>query len=190
MYQSLYHYISSKVNITDEEFEQVKKHHTPFNIKKKEFLLKKGEICTHGAFVCKGALRMYFINDKDEKVTLQFAIEDWWIGDRESFRHKTPSNYYIEAIETSELLLITAEGQQKSCDEIPAYRKLTNQIKEANAYATQKRLAAILTYTAEEKYKSFAAKYPEIIQRFPQHMIASYLGIQPETLSRLRNRGQ
>lgn len=133
---------------------------------------------------------MYFVNEKEEKTTLQFAVKNWWVADRESFRNQTPSNYYIEAIEASELLLITAKGQQELCENSSAYSKLTEQVKEANAVATQKRLETILTYTAEAKYTDFASRYPEIIQRFPQHMIESYLGIQPETLSRLRRKNQ
>lgn len=190
MYQALHSYIASKVNITDEEFELIKKYFTPLSIQKKEFILKKGEVCTHSSFIVKGALRTYFINDKEEKITIRFGIENWWAGDRDSFVNKTPSNYYVEAIEASDLLLIKEEDQSELYRNLPVFRKLIDKIKEANAHANQKRLANILTSTAEEKYKIFSIKYPEMIQRFPQHMVASYLGIKPETLSRLRRRRQ
>lgn len=186
MYTNLYNYISSKVSIKEEEFALLKQYFTPSKLRKKQFLVRKGEICKYGAFIIKGALSLYHINEEGKKITLQFGIENWWISDRDSFNNLTPSNYYLQALEESDLLLFTSEDFKEMTEKFQPFRKMVHQLKEDNVTATQKRLTSTLTDRALTRYNSFCNDYPEIIKRFPQHAIASYLGIKPETLSRIR----
>lgn len=186
MYDLLKKYISSKVSISDEEFALVKEVFTPKKLRKRQYILQEGQICRYTVFVIKGVLRQYLVDDKGNEHITQFAIEDWWIGDRESLANETPSKYNIDALEDSELMLITKDDMNELEQKLPAFKDLMSTIKERRAFAGQKRVVTALSYSAEQKYNDFKETYPEIVQRVPQHMIASYLGITPETLSRLR----
>lgn len=188
MFDILRNYIESQVRIDEKEFEIIKGFFSPKSLGKRQFLLREGQVCRHAAFVIKGVLRQYFVDDKGNEHITQFAIENWWISDRESMANQTPSKYNIEALEDSDLLLISSEGMSELEQRIPAFKDLMIAIKERRAFAGQQRVISALSYSAWQKYKHFIETYPKIVQRVPQHMIASYLGISPETLSRLRSR--
>lgn len=187
MYEALRKYISDKVSISDAEFEIIKQAFTPKTLRKRQYLLQEGEVCRYAAFVVKGALRQYVVDQKGSEHITQFAIENWWISDRDSMANETPSNYNIDAIEDSELLLITKESTSELEKKVPAFREMMSSIKERRSFAWQKRLLGALSYSAEDKYNEFIKTYPEFTQRIPQRMIASFLGITPETVSRLRH---
>lgn len=163
---------------------------TPKMLKKKSFLLQAGQVCKHFAFVLKGALRMYSVDNKGGEHLLSFGVENWWIGDRESCVMLTPSPYYIDALEDSELLLITHAQMQQLIRTVPAMAELMRELDRRHEIASQKRLHAVISCTAEERYAAFAAQHPDYLNRFPHHMIASHLGILPETLSRIRTKRQ
>lgn len=190
MYDHLRTYILQKINhslpLPDSEFELLKQAFAPKKLRKKQYLLQEGEICKHHAFVVKGCLRMFRVDARGQEHIFQFAIENWWTGDRESLISGRPSKYNIEALEDSELLLINPGAMEELQLKSPAVSAMVQDLQQKNVIATQNRIHASISYTAEEKYLDFLKTYPDIFQRVPQQMIASYLGITRETLSRIR----
>jgi CRP-like cAMP-binding protein len=140
------------------------------------------------AFIIKGAGRMYAMKDNNQETIIRLAIESWWLGDFESYNLKTPSLFYIEMTEDSDVLLVTYESMQDLTKSIPAIDLMIREIDRKGAIATQKRIHSTISLDAQERYDQIAKTYPEFIRRFPQSMIASYLGISPETLSRIRKK--
>ena len=190
MYEKLLSYINQHITkpLSLEEIELVKAAYQPKKLRKHQYLLQEGEVCKYSAFVVKGAMRQYSVDDKGVEHIVQLAIENWWVGDRESFINLTPSSYNIDAWEDSELLLISRANVLSLADAVPVLAEMLRQMDERNAIATQRRLNATISFSADKRYEEFSNWYPALIQRFPQHQIASYLGFTKETLSRIRKR--
>lgn len=186
MLEVFQNYINSKTRITDEEFEIIKSLCIVKQLRKKQYLLQEGDVWKYNAFICQGCMRVYRVDDKGLEHIISFAIENHWTGDRESLLSGNPARSNIDAIEDSTVLLITKENFETICKEIPAFSGMVNNILHRSFVASQNRIHAAITYTAEEKYLNFIKTSPEIASRVPQHMIASYLGISAETLSRVR----
>jgi len=186
MYELLYKKVSETISITDEEFEFCKTLFIPKKLRKRQYLLQEGDVNKHTAFVSKGLLRSYTIDDKGTEHILQFAFEGWWMGDLYSFLTEEPSMFNMEALEDCELLLITKPSWELLLDKVPAFEKYFRILIQNNLIATQKRLMGTLSETAEQKYTNLINNFPGCLNRVPQHMIASYLGITRETLSRIR----
>lgn len=136
-------------------------------------------------FIVKGAMRKYSVDEKGVEHIVAFYIENWWAGDRESFTMLTPSDYNVDAWEDTDLLTLTKAGSVELFS-IPALSELARKLDDNYSFASQKRINAAISLPAYQRYNSFAKNHPEFLQRFPQHMIASYLGITKETLSRIR----
>jgi CRP-like cAMP-binding protein len=187
MFDKLRAYFERGTHFTEEEYALITPLFLPKNFKKGEFLLREGEVARYGAFVARGCLRSYTIDNKGKEHILQFAPEDWWTGNLDSARNDVPSTYFIDAIEDSDVLLQDRASFQKMMD-IPAFASGFHTGIQKSAVAKDQRIIASLSTTAEERYSGFLKKYPSIAQRVPQHMIASYLGVSPETLSRIRKR--
>jgi len=186
MYEQLARSIGDKVALTTADFEVCKTFFIPKKIRKKQTLLLEGDVCTYNAFIEKGILRSYTTDEKGNEHIMQFAFEGWWITDLSSFLMGAHSTFTIEAIEDSELLLLTAAAREELMDALPVFERYQRLLLQ-NAYiALQARVNSALTETAEEKYTKLTIAYPDVIARVPQHMIASYLGLTPETLSRVR----
>ena len=184
----LFQYINKYAIISEEDFKDFLSHFTHKKIRKKEYLLEEGEICKHMAFIIKGSMRKYYIDEKGIENIVDLYIENWWAGDRESFVNFTPSVYNIDAWEDCELFLISRENTLKLRDQCRAFNELLLKLDEQNTIATQKRITSTISSTAEKRYADFVEYYPHFIQRFPQHLIASYLGITKDTLSRVRRK--
>ena len=188
MYERYFENFNKKVPLTKEEQEQIKTLLSVKKIRKKQYLLQEGDVCKTIAFVEKGLLRSYTVDNDGVEHIMQFAIEGWFISDLYSFLTGEPATYTIEAIEDSELILVSKSAYDQLLANCPKYETLTRQLITGAYLAMQKRINSIISYTLEERYEEFMNLYPHIAQRIPQHMIASYLGLTPETLSRVRRR--
>ena len=186
MFEQLHQKINQVVNLTDEEFDFCKSLFIPKKLRKRQYLLQEGDECKHTIFVEKGLLRSYTIDEKGSEHILQFAFDGWWMADLYSFLTKEPSIYNIDALEDCELLMITQPSWDTLLDHVPAMERFFRILIQNNLIATQRRLMGTMSETAEEKYVKLLETFPECVQRVPQHMIASYLGITRETLSRTR----
>ena len=186
MFDKLRAYCERITHCTEEEYALLETLVVPKNIKKGEFLLREGEISKYGAFVVKGCLRSYSVDNKGKEHILQFAPEDWWTGNLDSAQTGLPSAYFIDAIEDSDVLLQDGPSFRKMLEKIPAIGSAYLKGIQKSTVAKDKRIIASLSASAEERYTGFLQKYPSIAQRVPQHMLASYLGVSPETLSRIR----
>ena len=150
--------------------------------------MQEGDVCKAIAFVEKGVLRSYSIGEKGAEHIIQFALEGWTISDLYSFLTGEPATYNIDALENSELVIISKSAQEELLKKVPKYETYTRMQLTGAYLAMQKRITSILSLTLEERYANLTSIYPNIIQRVPQHMIASYMGLTPETLSRVRRK--
>ncbi|HZJ58661.1 MAG TPA: Crp/Fnr family transcriptional regulator [Chitinophagaceae bacterium] len=188
MFELLHKKFSEIISINEEELNYCKTLFLPKKLRKRQFLLQDGDVCKYQAFVEKGMLRSYRIDEKGSEHILQFAFEGWWATDLSSYLTGETSVFNIEAMEDSELLLLSKPSWDTLMQHIPKFEHYFRIIIQNNLVATQKRVIQSHTETAEEKYLKFIQNYPGCVQRIPQHMIASYIGISRETLSRLRKR--
>lgn len=186
MFEVFAKYLRNQIQLNDEELEMIQKVCVTKRLRKNQYLLQEGDVWRFNTFIINGCLRTYSINDKLQEHIINFAIENWWIGDRESLLNGTPSRFNIDAIEDSEVLLISKENFKMLMKSIPQFQELVNLIIERSFAASQDRINNSISLNAEEKYTRFLEKQPQIAIRVPQHMVASYLGITPETLSRIR----
>ena len=175
------------MTLTDSEFELIESVSLIKKLRRRQYFLQEGDVCRYSAFVCKGFLRYYQIDKKGQEHILQFAPENHWTGDRESLDTGLPSIYNIDAIEDSVILLLTKDDFDMIRKTIPAFNEFVNESLKKNMVFLQERIHGGLAFTAEEKYHNFISKYPAISNRVPLHMIASYLGVSAETLSRVRS---
>ncbi len=188
MHENLLAYINhySKNPLSSEEEALVIATFQPKKLRKKQYFLQEGDVCKYASFVVKGAMRQYSVDDKGIEHIVHLFIENYWASDRESTIMLTPSKYNIDAWEDTELLIITRAEMLDLMEKIPALVEMIRLMDERNAIANQRRLSSTISNSAEKRYEEFVENHPQFIQRFPQHIIASYLGITKETLSRIR----
>lgn len=186
MIETLRTYLKQQLELTDQEFEFVADIAVPRKIRKRQFLLQEGDVCRHGAFVTRGCLRSYVVGKKGEEHVVQFALEGAWIADLESLELGKPSMYNIDAIEDSDVLLIDKSAAQDLMTNVPKLGQHLAQVWRKSNSILERRIADLLSLSAEERYLSLVDSHPDITNRIPQRYIASYLGITPESLSRIR----
>lgn len=158
------------------------------SIKRKGYLLRQGDVCSTENFIIKGCLRTYTIDNNGFEHIVMFGIEDWWVGDLFSFLTKTPTSYFIDALEDTEVLQITKENLDKLYEKAPKFERFFRIIIQNAFIAQQTRITQNLSYTAEQRYLDFIKRYPHLEQRLPQKQMAAYLGITPVFLSMLRRK--
>ena len=171
--------VKEHISITEEEFNICKTLFIPKKLRKRQYLLQEGDVCRYTAFVEKGMLRTFTVDEKGNEPILQFSMEGWWVTDLYSFLTDEPSRYNIEALEDCELLLITKPSWETLLEKVPAFERYFRILIQNNLIATQRRLISSITETAEERYTKLVTTFPTCLQRVPQHMIASFLGITP-----------
>ncbi|SHL78736.1 Crp/Fnr family transcriptional regulator [Flavobacterium saccharophilum] len=186
MFDVLFSHILEKVSLTEEEKSLLKSFFVAKSLRKKEFLLREGEICHSLSFVSKGLLRSYHIDEKGDEHMNLFAWEGWWSSDIYSFSFNEIGQFNIDALEDSELLLITRENLEEMTLQIPKMDRYFRILFQNSLATKERRLVSSNSYTAKEKYIQLAESNPQMIQRVPQNLIASYLGLAPETLSRIK----
>lgn len=187
MFDNFISYLTAKIELTPDEISRVEQICRLKKIRRKQYLLQEGDVWRYNAFVSKGLVRTYRVDDKGAEHIFQFSPENWWAGDRYSYLYEQPAKFNIEALEDSEIILIAKGEFEALLDAIPAYNTFHRNLLERSFVVLQNRVIMGNSYTAEEKYNDFIKMYPNILNRIPQHMIASYIGTSPETLSRIRN---
>lgn len=151
-----------------------------------ESLQRAGDVAKVAAFVARGCLRSYVIDASGKEHIIQFAPENWWLADSASLMSGVPTQYFFDAIEPTDLLLLDPQGHQALVAGVPGYATSFRTELQRLAAARDQRIVTSLTTSAEERYLAFLQTYPEIVLRVPQWMLASYLGVSPETVSRIR----
>lgn len=179
-------YLTSNLDIDESEILSILQNCTTKTVKKDQFLLRKDEFCRHAFFVEKGLLRQFSVDAKGKEHILMFAPENWFVTDRASSYFQQPSTYYIQALEDSEVVLIDEDFIHLLSERIPSFTDFNNRLLHNHIRHLQNRIDLLLSASAEDRYLQFIHLYPDLMLRVPQTMVAAYLGITPESLSRVR----
>lgn len=179
-------HLIEKGGLSETDFVKIEPFIKTKRLAKGDFLLQQGDICSHAFFVEQGLLRLYAINEDGKENILQFATENRIVSDRGSVYFKEPSNYYIDAFEDTLTVLIDTDFIDKVSQVNPDYRKQNERLLQNHIRYLYLRVSQLLGVSARTRYLDFFEKHPDIMLRVPQWMIASYLGITPESLSRVR----
>jgi CRP-like cAMP-binding protein len=185
---SLINYFNSLLPLEEDEMARVEEVFKEKRVKRRQFILQAGDVCTHNTFVVEGCFRMYFADDRGRELNLQFAVENWWIGDIGSFHSGEPSKLYIEALENAVILQIKKEDQLRLFVDYPKFNRIFRVFTENALVSAQRRILQNIGSTAEERYLDFLSRYPHFFNRISNVQIASFLGVTPEFLSTIRKR--
>jgi len=188
MYEIFFSNFNEKVQLTKDEEAFIKQYLTPKKLRRKQYLLQEGDVCKSIYIVEKGALRAYVLDDHGEIHITAFALEGWTMGDLYSFIREEPATLNIDALEDCELVLISKPAYNELLQVMPKFETYIRILMTDAYMALQKRTTNMISLPLEERYKAFTQMYPHVLQRVPQHMIASFMGLSPETLSRVRSR--
>lgn len=188
MLSILYKNISRYIQVTEEEFQNFAEPFKLKKIKKKEIVLREGDQCLFEGFVLNGCFKVYFLTEDGFEQTLYFAIEGWWITDIDSLINSVPSTLNIEALEDSEVLMISRKDKEELYKTVPKVEKLFRIMNQNSSVALQRRILSLMHKTADKRYLEFLDKYPTLEQKLTQQQVASYLGISHEFLSKIRKK--
>ena len=181
-------HIDKFAEVSNDEFYEIQKFFDIKNVAKKENLLEEGQICRHHYFVLNGLLRKFYINEKGIEQTTEFAIETWWMTDNIAYERKILSQFYIQAVEKSNILCITQDNQEKLVKAFPVMERYFRFVYQRAYAASQMRIKYLYSLSKEQFYYQSIERYPEFAQRIPQYLLASYLGFTPEYLSEIRKK--
>lgn len=185
--QPLLNYIQNYISLTNEEEEILLSKITYRKYLKGQFIVQQGDVCKYECFVISGCTKTFYMDDEGQEHIIMFSIEDWWTSDMGSFITQTPADYNIQCLENTELFQFSYDIIEDLYREIPKLERFFRQIIEKALVASQKRIVRNFSLSAKERYVYFRTQYPKIEQRIPQYMIASYLGITKEFLSKIKS---
>lgn len=180
-------YVNKYITLTKEEEVCLLSKITSRKYLKGQYVVQQGDVCQHTCFVISGCTKTYYMDDEGQEHIVMFSIEDWWTSDIGSFITQTPADYNVQCIENTELIQFSYHKREELFQEIPKLERFFRQIIEKALVASQKRIVRSFSLTAKEQYLYFRSQYPKIEQRIPQYMIASYLGITKEFLSKIKS---
>lgn len=186
MKQNFYKYLQNKALVKAEHLTQLTELVSVKEFKKNELLLSRGQVCERAFFVEKGLIRFYSIDEEGKEHIVQFALENWFISDRESIYFRRPSEYFMDTIEDTVVVLIDQHFIETASEISPEFRNYNEYLLQNHIRHLQNRINLLIGASAEKRYLDFIRLYPDLMLRVPQWMIASYLGITPESLSRVR----
>ncbi|WCT12955.1 Crp/Fnr family transcriptional regulator [Mucilaginibacter jinjuensis] len=177
--------IEKIVKLTDEEFQFVLSHFSTKTFRKHQYVLQAGNPAPNDHFVVKGLLKSFYLDETGKTHILQFAMEDWWISDPQAYHNALTATLNIDCLEDTQVYIISLDNREKLCAESRKMEYFFRKKTQAGYIALQKRIQSLMTLSAKERYDQFIQLYPQLSQRLPKSLIASYLGISRETLSRM-----
>jgi CRP-like cAMP-binding protein len=181
-------YLRARASFSDQEMDFIRTMFRPATLLAGEFLQRAGTVAKDAAFVAKGCLRTYVIDAKGKEHIVLFATETWWVADNVSLTSGRPSDYFIDAIEDSDLLLIDSPSHEAVVEKVPGYASGHRKGLQRRTAAQNERIVSSISASAHDRYLRFLETYPSLATRVPQSMVASYLGVTPETVSRIRRK--
>lgn len=179
-------FVKQRIDVTEDELNDIVSRYQVKKIKKKDYFLRAGEVCHHEAYVVSGLFKSFYITADGIEHILQFAIEDWWIGDIASFNYQEPALQNIQALENAVVLTLSTKDKDKLYKDHPIFEKLSRIMAQRAQIASQHRIISSIGFTAQERYLDFIKRYPKIYPRISNMQLASYLGVTQEFLSRLK----
>jgi CRP-like cAMP-binding protein len=185
MSQELRQHIEKITPVTNQEFEYILSHFTPRKFKKHQYIVQEGEPVANDFFVIKGLLKAYHTDKEGKEHIMQFAMEDWWITDYQAYFNQTTATLNIDCIEDVEVLCLSLPNRDKLCADLRKVEHFFRKKSNAGYVALQRRILSLLNSSAKERYEQLLVQYPSLFQRVPKTLIAAYLGVSRETLSRL-----
>lgn len=188
LFKILFEHIEEKVQLNEKDKALVMNFFKSKKLRKRQYLLQEGDMCKYISFVAQGLMKSYTVDEKGNEHINLFAWEGWWISDFASFIFGNEAKLNIDTIEDTTLLLLSGENYEKMLKDVPAMDRYFRILYQNSLATKDNRLISANTHTAEEKYAMFLDTYPSISQRLPQNLIASYLGLSPETISRIKRR--
>ncbi|WP_350287294.1 Crp/Fnr family transcriptional regulator [uncultured Croceitalea sp.] len=188
MSKELFQHINRFIEVDEVDFQKIASFFSPRSLKKKEVLVKASSQCNSNHFVLKGCLHMFFISNNGTERTVQFAIENWWLTDFLAYHNQTTTDFYIQAVEDTQIISITYNKQEQLLKQFPQLEKYFRCIFQISYGASLVKMKYQFDLSKEEIYFHFTTQFPEFAQRVPQYLIASFLGLTPEYVSEIRGK--
>lgn len=185
--QILIDYINRQVELKPEEAKLLLSYLEYRKFLKGQYFVQQGDICRYSGFVVKGCTKTFYVDKDGQEHVIMFSIEEWWTSDMSSFITQQPANFNVQFLEHTEMILFPYQNNERILQEIPIMERFFRKIVERAFVASQNRIVRNLSLTAKERYLFFRKQYPKIEQRVPQYLIASYLGITKEFLSKIKS---
>jgi CRP-like cAMP-binding protein len=181
-------YVARYIELTEKEEKYFVSLLRITKVKKKQFIVQPEFVCKYSSYILKGAMRAYLVTNEAQEHTIAIAIEDWWISDYNSYIFQQPATLFVEALEDTTLIQLDYNAEQLLMETIPKFERFFRIITQRSFASHQKRMLSNLSLSAEERYEDFIHKYPAVVNRVPQYVLASYLGFSTEFLSKIRNK--